>query len=62
MPGSAPSSVGHDATDSAGSDPQADFFARVERPVAAVVVATSKPEKDWAPERWAAVCDALWHD
>ena len=41
---------------------QAEFFARVERPVAAIVVATSKPEKDWRPERWAAVCDALWHD
>ena len=23
------------------------------------MVATSKPEKDWFPERWAAVCDAL---
>jgi len=26
------------------------------------VVATSKPVKDWLPERWAEVCDALWHD
>ncbi|HEY0779040.1 MAG TPA: glycosyltransferase family 9 protein, partial [Gemmatirosa sp.] len=41
---------------------QAEFLARVERPVAAIVVATSKPEKDWPPDRWAAVCDALWHD
>ncbi|MDQ2891279.1 MAG: glycosyltransferase family 9 protein, partial [Gemmatimonadota bacterium] len=24
--------------------------------------ATSKPEKDWIPERWAAVCDALYHE
>ena len=32
------------------------------RPVASIVVATSKPEKDWAPERWAEVCDALAHD
>lgn len=38
------------------------FFARFDRPVVPIVVATSKPQKDWAPERWAAVCDALWHD
>ena len=25
-------------------------------------MATSKPEKDWLPERWAEVCDALWND
>jgi heptosyltransferase I len=41
---------------------QRDFFAPIERPVAAMVVATSKPEKDWLPERWAEVSDALWHD
>lgn len=41
---------------------QAAFFAQLDRPAAAIVVATSKPEKDWPPERWAAVCDALWHD
>ena len=41
---------------------QRDFFAPMTRPVASIVVATSKPEKDWAPERWAEVCDALWHD
>ena len=39
---------------------QRDFLARFDRPVASVVVGTSKPEKDWLPERWAAVCDALW--
>ena len=33
-----------------------------ERPAAPIVVATSKPEKDWFPERWAEVADALWHD
>ena len=35
---------------------------RVERiggSYAAIVVATSKPEKDWNPDRWAAVCDVL---
>lgn len=41
---------------------QRDFFASFERPAVAMVVATSKPEKDWLPERWAAVSDALWHD
>ncbi|HYD52574.1 MAG TPA: glycosyltransferase family 9 protein [Gemmatimonadaceae bacterium] len=41
---------------------QREFFAPFDRPTAAIVVATSKPEKDWPPERWAAVCDALWHD
>jgi heptosyltransferase I len=41
---------------------QRDFFAGYERPAAAMVVATSKPEKDWLPERWAEVSDALWHD
>lgn len=41
---------------------QRDFFAGFERPAAAIVVATSKPQKDWAPERWAEVVDALWSD
>ncbi|MGZ8457114.1 MAG: glycosyltransferase family 9 protein [Gemmatirosa sp.] len=41
---------------------QRDFFAPVARPTAAIVVATSKPQKDWMPERWAAVCDALYAD
>jgi heptosyltransferase I len=41
---------------------QRDFFASFERPAAAMVVATSKPEKDWLPDRWAEVSDALWHD
>jgi heptosyltransferase I len=41
---------------------QREFFAPFERPAAAIVIATSKPEKDWPPERWAAVCDALYHD
>jgi heptosyltransferase I len=41
---------------------QREFFARLDRPAASIVVATSKPEKDWMPERWAQVCDALYHD
>jgi len=39
-----------------------EFFGKMTRPVAAVVVATSKPQKDWLPERWAEVCDALYAD
>jgi heptosyltransferase I len=41
---------------------QREFFSTFERPAAPMVVATSKPEKDWVPERWADVADALWHD
>lgn len=36
-----------------------DFFRRLDRPAAAIVVATSKPQKDWLPGRWAEVCDRL---
>jgi len=38
---------------------QQRFLASANRPIASIVVATSKPEKDWFPERWAEVCDAL---
>jgi len=41
---------------------QRDFFARLDRPAASIVVATSKPQKDWLPERWAEVADILYHD
>ena len=41
---------------------QREFFTRFDRPIAPIVVATSKPQKDWMPERWAEVVDALWHD
>lgn len=41
---------------------QSEWIADFERPVASLVIATSKPEKDWMPERWAAVCDALYSD
>ncbi len=41
---------------------QRDFFSRFDRPTASIVVATSKPQKDWMPERWAEVCDALSND
>jgi heptosyltransferase I len=41
---------------------QQEFFERFDRPAAAIVVATSNPEKDWLPERWAEVADALHED
>ena len=41
---------------------QTEFLGGFDRPIAPIVVATSKPEKDWLPERWAEVCDALWSD
>jgi heptosyltransferase I len=41
---------------------QERFLAPITRPVASVVVATSKPQKDWLPERWAEVVDALYAD
>ena len=41
---------------------QRAFFESFDRPAAAIVVATSKPQKDWLPERWASVADALYHD
>jgi heptosyltransferase I len=41
---------------------QSEFFARLERPAASIVVGTSKPQKDWLPERWAEVADILYHD
>lgn len=41
---------------------QRDFFRQFDRPIAPIVVATSKPDKDWLPERWAEVADALHGD
>lgn len=41
---------------------QRTFLQQFDRPIAPIVVATSKPEKDWMPERWAAVCHMLWHE
>ena len=39
---------------------QRNFAPSIDRPIASIVVATSKPEKDWIPERWAEVSDALY--
>lgn len=43
-------------------DWQRAFIAPFDRPIAPIVVATSKAQKDWLPERWAAVADALYGD
>jgi heptosyltransferase I len=40
-------------------DWQREFIAAAPAPIAAIVVATSKAQKDWLPERWAEVCDIL---
>jgi heptosyltransferase I len=41
---------------------QREFFGQLDRPAVAMVIGTSKPEKDWLPERWAQVVDALYAD
>jgi heptosyltransferase I len=38
---------------------QQSFTSSIDGPIASIVIATSKPEKDWIPERWAEVADAL---
>lgn len=43
-------------------DAQRAFFERLDRPACALVVGTSKPAKNWAPERYAELCDALHAD
>ncbi|MDQ3696516.1 MAG: glycosyltransferase family 9 protein [Gemmatimonadota bacterium] len=35
---------------------------RFDRPLAALVIGSSRPEKDWPAERWATVCDELYTD
>jgi heptosyltransferase I len=38
---------------------QHDWVSRIGQQFAAIVVGSSKPAKDWLPNRWAAVCDIL---
>jgi heptosyltransferase I len=40
-------------------DAQADSFAWLPRPLACLVIGSTHPEKEWLPERWAALADAL---
>jgi len=41
---------------------QQDFKSRFDRPIAALVIGSSKPQKDWLPERWASLANALHRD
>ena len=41
---------------------QREFTSRFDRPIAALVIGSSRPAKDWIAERWAAVADALYAD
>ncbi len=41
---------------------QQAFVSQFDRPYAAIVCGTSDADRDWMPERWAAVCDALHTD
>jgi len=41
---------------------QRSFLQQFDRPIAPIVVGTSKAEKDWMPERWAEVADSLYGD
>lgn len=41
---------------------QQTLVAQVGKPYAAIVCGTSDADRDWMPERWAAVCDALHRD
>jgi len=43
-------------------DWQRSFYSNLDRPAAAIVIATSKQQKNWLPERWAEVCDTLYTD
>ncbi len=39
---------------------QRAFYAKLDRPAAVLVIGTSDPQREWLPERWAALSDALW--
>ena len=39
---------------------QREFFSAFDRPVASINIATTNADRDWIPERWARVIDALW--
>jgi heptosyltransferase I len=41
---------------------QREFFATLDRPACGIVVGTSKPEKNWAPDRYARLLEAVEQD
>ena len=42
--------------------PRREFLATLPRPAVTLVLATSNPQKDWIPERWAELVDVLYED
>jgi heptosyltransferase I len=43
-------------------DAQRRFAATLRRPAVALAISSSDPEREWLPERWAQLADALWDD
>lgn len=41
---------------------QNEFFLAFDRPVASLNIATTNPDRDWMPDRWASVIDTLWDE
>ncbi|HYV97419.1 MAG TPA: glycosyltransferase family 9 protein [Gemmatimonadaceae bacterium] len=41
---------------------QREFMSQFDRPIAPIIIATSKPGKDWMADRWATVCNHLYTD
>lgn len=41
---------------------QHTFLGQFDRPIVPLVIATSKPSKDWFADRWVQVCHALYHE
>jgi heptosyltransferase I len=41
---------------------QSNFIQQFDRPIAPIVVGTSKAQKDWDAHKWGEVSNALWHD
>ena len=43
-------------------DWQKEFLDRFDRPIASINIATTNPDRDWLPDRWAEIIDVLWND
>jgi heptosyltransferase I len=41
---------------------QEEFFAGLDRPAAALVIGSSRADKEWLPDRWAEVADRMYAD
>lgn len=41
---------------------QREFLAQFSRPIAPLVIGTSKADKDWFADRWVQVCEQLYHE